>query len=260
MTINPTPAETALQFTRQHFRHLGLDLPASLTAALDQADAEAQAMREAITADDAALGEAVAAAVKAGKDPATDKAVTAHLARRQLGSLLGDAFEEGAKARRAEAIAAQVPAIIATLAPVVEEADATLADLRAKVPGVDLTSPHLLNSVPTAHLTLAGQARDAVARLERIGQLWPLLAQAAGVRYVAEMAPLVLADLGTDELDALPRQARGGNMIAAAHAGHRLALATLEDYQMRCRDVEAERAERRAREDEATDNGRRIRR
>lgn len=68
---------------RQHFPHLGLELPAGLVADLADID-RVFADRDVFSSSRRVLAEAVANAISAGKDPATDKAVIVHLAREQM--------------------------------------------------------------------------------------------------------------------------------------------------------------------------------
>lgn len=241
MNADNMMVSTAIQQTIQQYRHLGLQLPEGMADELTQADAQQD--QPPAGADPAALRDAVAAATDAGKDPATDPAVLTELARQQLASLnLGQPVDGRAKWRqsRAEVLHKHMPAILADLARVVEQADTDLAKARkAGVSPADTSPPTMAGQVP-----LWEQAQEALTRLNRVEQLWGLLVSAFRLaKRPQERRALVLADLNPEQFSDL----NGRDALAAARAGHRLALATPDGYTQRCQRIDQHLAQQEAR-------------
>ncbi|WP_430497856.1 hypothetical protein ACQRWP_23815 [Micromonospora trifolii] len=222
----------ALSLTRQHFRNLGLTLPATLTdtlAELDAAQGRAVKLRRP-----GALRKAVLDALMDDRDPATDPAVLTALASQQLtesnvASILGDEIEQ----RRRDALDEAAPAILAALVPVVEEADKVIAAAREVIGGdLNLSDPNVMSQLRPAQMTPWATAREAAARVELVAQCWFLTAQSANlVNIDHNKKVLILAELTAAQLGELGYRPKPDEVIAA---GHRLSLATPEVFMQRC--------------------------
>lgn len=245
MNVDTTLMSAAISQTRQHYRVLGLELPEALTQAL--ARAEEMKKRTIPPYDAAALCEAVDAALDAGKDPAADETVRTQLARKGIKeSHVWQMLERLALERRGAALRDSAEQIIADLSGVVDRAHAVLVRARQEIPGLDVTDPTTISSLRPGQMALWGEARDAVDHLNRVTQVWHLVVSACRLATLSgPHNPLILADLDADELAALPRAT---DAMAPVHAGHPLVLADVETYRARCKRVEQQRAERRARE------------
>ena len=231
---------SALMIIRQHFPHLGLELPDGLTADLAEID-RVFADRDALNGSRRALTEAVADAMSAGKDPATDKAVIVELAREQMRLMnLGNDLSALAEDRRADALRGHADAILELLSEVIDRADETLAEARERIPGLDLNDDDAVRNMAPEQMALWGRAREALAHVERVVQVYGMLVGAVGLGVLPpHRRPLVIAELSLSELNALGHQP---NAIAAVHAGHRLSLATPETFAERLARVEDDRA------------------
>jgi hypothetical protein len=235
MNANATAAHAAIQQTRQHYRHLRLDLPAKLVDTL--AAIEARRERPYLRADPRAILDAVSAALAAGKDPATDKAVQTALARQQLATTsgLGALLDEQDAADQAAALREAAPTILEDLSRVVDQAGAVLEQARAMVPNLDLATPAALHSSQGSLIAMWGQAKDAADRLQRAVQVWQQVVSACRLASLSgSRNPLILADLTPDELARL----NGRDAMAPVHAGHPLKLATPETYKQRCQRID----------------------
>lgn len=243
MNIETAMVDTAIGQTRQHYRHLGLELPESLTQALARAAATNE--RTIPPYDAAALCEAVDAALDEGRDPAADETVRTQLARKAIKeSNVWQMLEGLALQRRGEALRDSAGQIIANLSGVVDQANAVLVQARQEIPGLDVTDPSNVSTLRPGQMALWGEARDAVDHLNRVTQVWHLIVSACRLAPLGgPNNPLILADLSADELAALDRNT---DAMAPVHAGHALALADVETYKQRVRSVEQQRAEQRA--------------
>lgn len=244
---------TAIQQTEQHYRHLDRELPEGLTQALEDIDAQRQ--RTLTPHNPIAMRDAVDAALAAGNDPATDPAVLVELARRQLQDVkLGPLLDELAEQRRGAGLRQHAPVILADLALVVEEADATLTNARAEIPNLDPTDPTTITALKPGQMALWGEAREALDHLERVTQMWHLIVSACRLAPLnANKRPLILADLTGDELAALSDR----TAMAPVHAGHHLELATPETYMQRCKRVDEDQAAEQAKREREARTGRR---
>lgn len=231
---------TALSQTQQHFRHLGLTLPKPFTAALEQAEQDISPSK--MQYDPSALAQAVADCLTADKDPALDKKVQVELVREQLHRVnIADALAARIAASRAVALTTHTPAVVEVMRPAVEQADEHLAALHDVAPSLDLTDVSAASRLKPAQLSLWGYAREAVAALQRIEQVWIQLAQASGrAQVMPEFRPLILADL---DATALQRLGRKPDTAAVAHTGHRLSLASFDTYAERVARVLEQRRE-----------------
>jgi len=247
VTTTATLMSTAITQTMQHYRVLGLELPEALTLAL--ARAEEMKRRTIPPYDAAALCAAVDAALDAGQDPAADETVRTQLARKALQEAhVGQMLERLARERRGAALRDCAEQIIADLSGVTDRAHAVLVRARQEIPRLNVTDPTTITSLRPGQVTLWAEARDAIDHLTRVTQVWHLVVSACRLATLSgPHTPLILADLDADELDALPST----DAMAPVHAGHPLALADVETYRARCRRVEQQRAERRAREADA---------
>lgn len=258
MSLTATNASIALQQTRQAFRHLQLPMPKKFEQAIAKTTTYTDG--PSLTYDAHACTQAIVTALEAGTDPATDPDVRAHLARQQLQSMrVGELLHQHTEGRKAALLIEHIPDFIAVMGEVVQQADEALQQARQAIPDLNLHDANFVSKLPPEHMTLWGRAREAVGGLERICQVWHLLMMAGGpVQPSAVHRPLMLAALSAEELRALGAQPKP---TAPAHAGHRLSLATPQQYAERVAAVQEqqrEQAEERARqEDRRLKSGRR---
>lgn len=247
MNTDDTMVNATLQQIRQHYPHLGLQLPEGMADALAQIDAEGDEPR--FTVDPGELRAAVATAHDAGEDPATNEAVRTQLARYQLAALnLGPTPASRAE-RRADVLREHSDTILAGLTQVVEQGDAILA--RVRKAGVNPTEPFMAGN-PT-RVALWEEAQEALNRITHAAKLWGLLV--AAFRLVERSQPrraLVIADLTPEQLFAID----GRDLIAAARAGYPLKLATPDEFTQRSKRVDEHLAAKAAQE-ERERNGKR---
>lgn len=231
---------SALMIIRQHFPHLGIELPRGLAADLAEID-RVFGSQDVLTSSRRTLAEAVADALAAGKDPATDKAVLAHLAREQMRLMnLDGELADVAEDRRAAALRSHADAILELLAEVVDRADETLEEARDGIAGLDLTDDERVGAMAPHQMALWGRAREALAHVERVVQVYAMLLGACGFGIVPpHRRPLVIAELSLAELNALGHQPHA---TAAVHAGHRLSLATPDTFAERLARLEEDRS------------------
>ncbi len=230
--MNNDSAELALSQARQHFRHLGIALPAKLSRELDAIE---EATSTAVPAyDPSAVRRTVLAALAAGVDPAQDDAVRTALVGEHLRTLRVESMVAGEKAgRRAAVIRKHAAALIETMRPVVEAADKALVAARRELPTVSLINPTAVSMVPPSLMAIWSDARNALTHLTRVEAVWALIATSTqGVALDHRRKALCLADLGPGELAALPTNVPVAKALALA--GHRLNLATLDEFTDRC--------------------------
>lgn len=231
---------STLIIIRQHFPHLGLALPDGLITELAEID-RVFADQDALNGNRRSLAEAVADAMSAGKDPATDKAVIVHLAREQMRLMnLGNDLSALAEDRRADALRSHADAILELLSGVIDRADETLADARDRIPGLDLNDDDRVRTMAPDQMALWGRAREALAHVERVVQVYGMLLGACGLGVLpTHRRPLVIAELSLSELNALGHQPHA---VAAVHAGHRLSLANPDTFAERLDRLEDDRS------------------
>lgn len=239
-----------LSTARQHLHALGLELPKALVDALAATDA-ALADRTALRYDRAALLDAVANCLTAGRNPLTDKSVREHLVASQLNSLQISAALDGlVEQRRAAAVTEHAPAVLDLLAPVVADADATLAEAREAIPGLNLKDVTSVSGLRPAQMQFWGRAREAAEAVHHIEVIWTTLARECRLVQVPDgMGPLIVADLTLEQLEALPRanSTARPNAASVIEAGHRLNLATPKEFAERCQRMSEAREQRDAR-------------
>lgn len=239
-TLSP---QAALSMVRQNFRKLGLDLPATLTDDLTKID---QTLERAASLgeDTTTLPAAVFDALAAGKEPTGAKVMQEALLIQLKAMNIKARLGEEADRRRAQALTSATGALVAAMAPVIEEADDAFAEARDTIPHLDL-DPAVAAGLPAAHMEAWGRARDALARADLVMATWGYIVPADRWsndrrRYL----PLILADLTLEELRAIRLKSVTTDL---ALAGHRLSLATAEVYRDRLARVTAEDAEQRER-------------
>jgi hypothetical protein len=249
---------SALMMIGQYLDRLDLEAPDAYRFELGEIDRWADGAGN-LTADRRALAEAVADALAAGRDPATDKAVAVALARSNLaGQNVGQAVSEVADDRRAAALARHAPEIHAALAAEVARIDATLATARTAVgPALARTltdHAHAAGTLRPDALAAWGAAREAVARLGTVVQAWRQLTTATGTVPPQSKGPalmLAVADLDAPDLDRIARD-HGHDPTAPAIAGHRLDLADPDEFHKRQAKVAQQRTEQQRQRDQAT--------
>lgn len=236
--MNVFTARTALMMIRQHFRNLGLTLPAKMVTdlgALDTASGNLATLRP----NPRALGSAILDALTAADDPATDTTVRTELARQQLAAtadrLVGDMAEE----RRNAILTAHAPGLLAALTPVIDAADKALTTAREQIGDqLDLTDAAITGLRP-AQMAAWGAAREHAGRVELAAQCWAIVAQHAGLAHIPhDKRPLVVADLTAEQLGQLGHRPQPRAVIAA---GHRLNLASPDEFTARCERVDQQR-------------------
>jgi hypothetical protein len=254
MTVADQQMRAALMLVPQHFGRLGLDLPASFADDLDQIAGRFDGLT-VLEHNPRRLTEAVADCIAAGTDPAADPDVVAELTRAQLAQLnVRTDLERAAAESRAATLNRHADTIVDALAAEVDRLDTILVDAHQQVPDLPaaLTDNHRATSLPPDRLAAWGQARDAVTRLGQIVQAWTLLVRACHLAHVRPKTAdllLILADLDLEQLTHTVRT-YGVDPTAPAVAGHRLTLATPEQYAQRLAAIGQEQAEARNAEEQ----------
>lgn len=225
----------ALSLTRQTFNQLDLEMPPKVAKAfadLETIRDRAAADLPAVPPSSVRLGAAIADALREGRDPVTDDGVRQLLAVGEFARSRGaDAVGAYIEATFDELFATHIDDLFAVMAPAVAADDEILVAARDEIPDLDLQSTDRIGQYTPRQLSTWGHARESVARLERIAKVWAVLSAAAGAPVPQHRRPLILAELDTAQLSALGHQPQA---IAAVHAGHRLSLATREEFNRRC--------------------------
>lgn len=241
MSVN---VANALSQLRTKYRLLGVKPPAALFADLDEITGRLDNIA-ALRHDPHDLADAVADAMAAGKDPATDKAVLEQLARRQLAeSNLSRLLPRMRDDRQLEALIRHAPAILIDLAKIVTAADAVLDRARTRIPGLRLDQDYLGALRPEV-MSLWGEAREAAQKAQAaLDVCAALLVATEQVQQIPHgMKPLLIADLHRTALVELERPDRPVRADDIIEAGHRLSLADAATFDERRRRVERERQE-----------------
>jgi hypothetical protein len=240
-------AAAQAQMLFQHLRALDLAPPPTLVDRLAELDRWAD-VDAALVHDPRALATAVADAIAAGKDPATDKQVTALLARSALASAqVGPVVAEVAGERRLAALDTAADEVVGLLAEEVARLDGVLRAAR-EVVGARLSRAladpaTAASTLPAPHLSAWGQARDALGRLSVVTKAWRQLGQCTGRANVpARTADLVLIVAAPDAATLSRVVAdHGTTEQAAALGGLDLSLATFAEYHERLANIAKQR-------------------
>jgi len=177
-------------------RQLGTDLPDAVTAAA----ADLQTLRTARPShnDDVPdIGTAYADAILAGRDPLASKDVQRAVLFASVSQMnIDNRLEIEGCNRVATALEQHADEIIETWRPAVAMATAAIDSFMFIAPGADLSDPDIARKLPAVALTPWGEARNALADLAKIAQVWLTLAQATGLRARLQgCRPLIFADL-----------------------------------------------------------------
>lgn len=233
----------------QTARQLAAPLPQDLTDAHTQLVALQGKLPER-PRDTAALAAALVAAMEAGHDPLTDRAVTRELAARQLASLEPSLMIQAHIDQQVAALLFRhADTIIDTWRPLIDQANEALTEYRAVCPGIDLGDTDTVGSLLPRQMTPWGRAREAMMTLDRIAQAWTTLCTATGLARIDVTArPLMFADLTLDQLDTLGDRP---NPTAVTGLDVTLNLASPDEYQRRSAALEHARQQRRQADDQA---------
>jgi hypothetical protein len=240
-------AAAQAQMLFQHLRALDLAPPPTLVDRLAELDRWAD-VDAALAHDPRALATATADAIAAGKDPATDEQVTAHLARATLASAkVGPVVAEVAGERRLAALDTAADEVVGLLSDEVARLDGVLRAAR-EVVGARLSRAlaapaEAASTLPAPHLSAWGQARDALGRLSQVVKAWRTLGQTTGRAHVqARTADLVLIVAAPDAATLSRVVAdHGTTEQAAALGGLDLSLANFEEHRERVAEIAKQR-------------------
>lgn len=243
--MNITTVSHALNQIRSVSKRVGIDVPAELTDDLERIKATAAEVERAATVrrDEAAaeLAAAMRAALTAGRDPFRDKAVTAaRVAVAAAGVPVVGIVREWADEARAAALRDHLPALLSQWSAVIDEAQRHIAAVREAAPTADLTDRDAGSMVPVSHATSWGMAVEGCRKADLLARLWQDVARASGaIGYRDTVPALILADLDAFHVSELGRDVKAAHI---AQKGHRLELATVEQYKARAARVAEQRA------------------
>lgn len=244
-------ANTALQQTRQHFRHLNLELPAALRKELDDIDAVLTKSAPVIAGKDT-LVTATWDAIAAGKDILADKTITTELMAGLLAQQnLGSRLRQHADALRAQALTRHADKILDSMAQVVDAADDAFTAAHTAISNLDITEETSVTNINPLHASTWALAREAARRLDSVGQVWICITQACGLAPIPRdmrERTLIFLNLDLDDFDALSinHHTPSAWTAAIAHSGRHLDYATPIDFIERRQAINEERAERAA--------------
>lgn len=247
------PIRNALTVALRVSRSLGVEPPADLLEATAVDRAERRELQTHLETEAANLAPALAAALDAGRDPITCKAVTRALTAHQLlDTHAANRVDAVRQARHDQAVRAHTDALVAAWAPAVQAAGRTIHE-HAHLPITEATPPESLRS---DDLALWGRAREAAARLDEVVRAHALLAHTLHSRRVIKgMEVIAIADLTWQQYRQLTsaKQARGEaqvlRAIDVAAAGIELNLAGLTELAQRHATLEEQRVEEERREE-----------
>ncbi len=222
----------------QTSKMLGVDLPKLIAEALALTKTRPPELAAAPTTVE--LAAAIASAVQADRDPASDEDVRTLLARRQLSELnIGHQIAAHAAHQLGEAIKQNAEHIVNTWrVSLAVEAEA-LAAAKATVGAGDVEDiTHMKNpTVPAAGAWAT--ARTSGARFDTAAKSWWMLASVAGVACNPHRRALVLGSVTLDQWRALPDRPTAWEFLCA---GGNLDLATFDSWAERNRALDDELA------------------
>lgn len=225
-------------------RAIGVDVPEGLTRELSKL--KEAALNLSTLAPNADLPGLVLDAWLAGRDPLTNKEIIrAATAQALRASGVGAGIDIVVEKRQATALAAHADEWVESLIPVASVAADTLAEARDAIPGFDLNDAASVGTMPADHLALWGKAREARLRLDKVLDVWQLL---AGETKRAELGAewsevLILADLNLEQYESM----RGATVDKVIGHGYPMKLATFAEHRDRMeRFVEERDADREA--------------
>lgn len=239
MPIATMTAQTVFQQVRQHFKHLGLDMPKKIAAEL--ADIDGGTIKFT-PANAGGVAQAALAAQAEGRDPATDEAVRTALTRMLLiqhsGAITAAQASVQEKARTA-ALIKYAPALIEVMRPVVAAAERDIAKAREVLATdtLQLDDQKMIGALDSSQLAPWAVAREALLRVERVQEVWEYLASGTKLASVEpETKALIMTD--TDDLKPVSRLDNNqfGNLYrlsdarAVINAGLPMSLATFAQY------------------------------
>lgn len=131
--------EQAPTTLRQYCNRLGIDQPATFTAAEQAADTAADFL--ASLPDRSDVADLVRATLAAGRDPLDDEAVAAAMYGYQLRQVVGDLLTQQGVTARQQAAVASLDELTELLRPVFEPAAAAVTAAHRVLGDVDLTDP-----------------------------------------------------------------------------------------------------------------------
>lgn len=231
-----TNTRTTWTLIQQANTKAGTVLPKALTKAWDDLNALA-ATRLPRFYDPGALVEATAAAIREDRDPLDDPIVTRQLLARQLDGLGPESLlTQHVDAHRAQVLTEHSEALVKAWQAIIVTADETLHE--ARTAGLDL-SQTVTDSTPPAALAMLGRAREARDQVVAIASAWQALMEATGQAQPRGRMALALAPLSRSQYLAL-----GQHRTAAAvvEKGHRLSLATAQEFAERVVRLETDAA------------------
>lgn len=236
-------SNATLKLVTDYVRGLGLDLPAEFVADVEHCE---NLSTDLIAVDRDQLTEQVATCLADGNDPADNDDIRRQVLHAQLEDLgLSRRLRVVAERRLSGAIGRHADALVAVLAAEVDRLNPLLRDARSRLPArFTLTDRQAAASLRGDQVSAFAQADEILEKLARIVKVWGLITTGSGATKGAH-APLLLADLDADQLDQLDAR----NVLAAAHTGHDLSLATHAEYYERVAKVNSERQRHRTVQD-----------
>ena len=240
MTTTLTPAG-ALGIVLPVLRELGIPNP--MSKAMHDVEEATQRAMLALRSETDLTAAQVADALLDGRDPVKDRDLQGQLFRTLVRQMMsqGDPISLARSNRLSAIVIEHAPKIIELMAGVVETADADLAEAHRLMPNTDFHDQTSVTGLAAGLMTAWGKARDALNAVDRIAGAWTALCGSTGLADVpANRRALVVADLTWAEL-----QAPGGRGEAwrAANPGHRLSLATPDEFAARSQAIDDEREE-----------------
>lgn len=235
-----TTATQAVGQLRTKYKVLGIKPPAALFADLSDLDDK---LRTSLRHDSADLANAVADALVAGKDPATDRTVLEQLARRQLAeSNISQRMTVVREDRQLAILRRHAAGIIEDLAKVVAAADTILDKARRQIPHLNLAN---LDGLRPDQMSAWGEAREAAVKVDSaVDVCVALLTATEQVQNIPHGdKPLIYTDISHRDLTALAHSDAPLRTTEVIEAGHRLSLADAQTFKARRQRIVRERKE-----------------